>query len=159
MTNYEKAIEILQRTHDGDDLAPQHLRLVELAVNDMVTEVGQAAFEQLYTQIAGNTYVQPWYHDIENLRKDHRGYVYWKGIQVDHYSFDKYEDAHEAALELADRCRTLEVLGLPVYTARQALWYDELVSAGTSNLSAGSKFNNSSENERSSVLWLHWPFP
>ena len=49
MTNCEKAIEILQRTHDGDDLAPQHLKLVELAVNDMVTEVGQAAFEQLYT--------------------------------------------------------------------------------------------------------------
>src|SRR5258708_3667843 len=62
MTNCEKAIEILQRTHDGDDLAPQHLRLVELAVNDMVTEVGQAAFEQLYNHIAGNTYVQPWYH-------------------------------------------------------------------------------------------------
>jgi hypothetical protein len=61
MTNCEKAIEILQRTHDGDDLAPQHLRLVELAVNDIVTEVGQAAFEHLYTQIAGNTYVQPWY--------------------------------------------------------------------------------------------------
>ena len=100
MTNCEKAIEILQRTHDGDDLAPQHLRLVELAVNDMVTEVGQAAFEQLYTQIAGNTYVQPWYHEIENLLKDHRGYVYWKGIQVDHYSFDKYEDAHEAALRI-----------------------------------------------------------
>src|SRR5260370_275345 len=114
MTNCEKAIEILQRTHDGDDLAPQHLKLVELAVNDMVTEVGQAAFEQLYTQIAGNTYVQPWYHDIENLRKDHRGYVYWKEIQVDHYSFDQYEDAHEAALELADPCRTLEMLGIPV---------------------------------------------
>jgi len=133
MTNCEKAIEILQRTHDGDDLAPQHLRLVELAVNDMVTEVGQAAFDQLYTQITGGTYVQPWYHDIENLRKDHRGYVYWKEIQVDHYSFDKYEDAHEAALELADRCRTLEMLGLPVSTAHQAWWYDELVSAVTSN--------------------------
>jgi hypothetical protein len=132
MTNCEKAIEILQRTHDGDDLAPQHLRLVELAVNDLVTEVGQAAFEQLYTEIASNTYVQPWYHDIENLRKDHRGYVYWKGIQVDHYSFYKYEDAHEAALELADRCRTLEMLGIPVSTAHQAWWYDELVSAVTS---------------------------
>jgi hypothetical protein len=61
MTNCEKAIEILQRTHDGDDLAPQHLKLVELAVNDMVTEVGMAAFEQLYTQTTGGTYVQPWY--------------------------------------------------------------------------------------------------
>ncbi len=63
----------------------------------------------------------------------HRGYVYWKGILVDHYSFDKYEDAHEAAFELADRCRTLEMLGLPVSTAHQAWWYDELVSAVTSN--------------------------
>ena len=76
MTNCEKAIEILQRTHDGNDLAPQHLKLVELAVNDMVTEVGQAAFEQLYTQITGGTYVQPWYHDIENLRKDHRAVTF-----------------------------------------------------------------------------------
>jgi hypothetical protein len=143
MTNCEKAIEILQRTHDGDDLAPQHLKLVELAVNDMVTEVGQAAFEQLYTQINGSTYMQPWYHDIENLRKDHCGYVYWKGIQVDHYSFDRCEDAHEAALELADRCRTLEMLGIPVSTAHQAWWYDELASAVTSNSSANSKFNNS----------------
>ena len=133
MTNCEKAIEILQRSHDGDDLAPQHLKRVELAVNDRVTEVGQAEFVQLYTQITGGRYVQPQYHDIENLRKDHRGYVYWKGIQVDHYSFGKYEDAHEAALELADRCRTLEMLGLPVSTAHQAWWFDEIVSAVTSS--------------------------
>jgi hypothetical protein len=52
---------------------------------------------------------------------------------VDHYSFDKYEDAHEAALELADRCRTLEMLGLPVSTAHQAWWFDEIVSAVTSS--------------------------
>ena len=99
----------------------------------MVSERGQIAFEQLYTEVAGGTYVQPWYHGIESLRKDHRGYVYWKGIQVDHFSFGKYEDAHEAALELADRCRTLEMLGLPVSTAHQAWWYDELVSAVTAN--------------------------
>ena len=69
MTNCEKAIEILQRTHDGDDLAPQHLRLVELAVNDMVTEVGQAAFEQLYTQIAGNTYVPVSYTHLDVYKR------------------------------------------------------------------------------------------
>jgi len=133
MTTCEKAVEILQRTRDGDDLAPEHLSLIELAVNDMVSEVGEIAFEQLYTEVAGGTYVQPWYHGIESLRKDHRGYVYWKGIQVDHFSFGKYEDAHEAALELADRCRTLEMLGLPVSTAHQAWWCDELVSAVTAN--------------------------
>ena len=133
MTNCEKAIEILQRTRDGDDLAPEHLGLLELAVNDMLTEIGQTAFEQLYTRVASGNYVQPSYHDIENLRKDHHGYVYWKGVRVDHFSFDRYEDAHEAALELADRCRTLEMLGLPVSTAHQAWWYDELVSAVTAN--------------------------
>ena len=133
MTNCEKAMEILHRTHDGDDLAPEHLRLLELAVNDMVNETGQIAFEQLYTEVAGGAYVQPWCHGIENLRKDHRGYVYWKGVQVDHFSFDRYEEAHEAAIELADHCRTLEMLGLPVSTAHQAWWYDELVSAVTAN--------------------------
>jgi hypothetical protein len=133
MTTCEKAIEILQRTCDGDDLAPEHLSLIELAVNDIVSEAGQIAFERLYSKVAGGTYVQSWYHGIESLRKDHRGYVYWKGIQVDHFSFGKYEDAHEAALELADRCRTLEMLGLPVSTAHQAWWYDELISAVTAN--------------------------
>jgi hypothetical protein len=34
---------------------------------------------------------------------------------------------------LADRCRTLEMLGLPVSTGHQAWWYDELVSAVTAN--------------------------
>jgi hypothetical protein len=52
---------------------------------------------------------------------------------VDTLSFDRYEEAHEAALELADRCRTLEMLGLPVSTARQAWWNDELVSAVNAN--------------------------
>ena len=132
MTNCEKAIEILQRTHDGDDLASQHLKLIELAVNDVRTESGRVAFEQLYTHVTGGTYVEPWYHDIEHLRKDHHGYVYWKKKKVDHYSFDKYEDAHEAALELADRCRTLEMLGIPVSTAHQAWWYHRLVSAAAS---------------------------
>ena len=105
---------------------------MELAVNDMLTDIGQATFDHLYAQVTGGAYVQPWYHDIESLRKDHHGYVYWKEIQVDHYSFDKYEEAHEAALDLADRCRTLEMLGIPVSTAHQAWWYDELASAITS---------------------------
>ena len=122
MTNCEKAIAILQRTRDGDDLAPEHLSLVELAVNDMVSEAGQIAFERLYSEVAVGAYAQPCYHSIENLRKDHRGYVYWKGVQVDHFSFDK-----------SVRCRTLEMLGLPVSTANQAWWYDELVSAVTTN--------------------------
>ena len=89
----------------------------------MVNETGQTTFEQLYTEVAST----------ENLWKDHRGYVYWKDVEVDHFSFNRYEKAHEAAIDLAGHCRTLEMLGLPVSTAHQAWWYDELVSAVTAN--------------------------
>jgi len=64
-----------------------HLRLLELAVNDVVTEAAQIAFEQLHTEVAGSAYVPPWYHGIENLRNDHRGYVTRKGIPLDHFKF------------------------------------------------------------------------
>ncbi len=100
---------------------------------DLTTAEAAIPHEDPYCEVAGGTYVQPWYHGIASLRKDHRGYVYWKDAKVDHFSFDKYEDAHEAALELADRCRTLEMFGFPVSTAHQAWWYEELVSAATAN--------------------------
>lgn len=39
MNIYDKALEILKKTHDGDDLTPQHLWLVENAVNGFFNEV------------------------------------------------------------------------------------------------------------------------
>lgn len=54
--------------------------------------------------------------DIENLTKDGEGYVYWKGVHVEHYSF-RYEQATEeraAAEGLARRCQHLESIGIPV---------------------------------------------
>ena len=57
MTNCEKAIEILHRTHDGDDLAPEHRRLLELAINDMVSEAGQIQawwYNELVSAVTAN---------------------------------------------------------------------------------------------------------
>lgn len=121
MKNYcDQAIEILRATCDGEDLSPEHLKLLETAVNGWLSEASEVAFAELYANVQRG-YVRPWYHGIEHLTKDHEGYVYWKGIQVEHYDFRDYDEAGKAAQELASRCRQLETAGVPV-NCTNAIW-------------------------------------
>ena len=117
----EKACFILQKTRDGDDLDPGHLWLVQEAVNGHLNEKGEDAFEELYQSVIAG-YIKPWLHGVEHLTKDHQGYVYWKGHQVEHYSFHgKYEEEKVAAEELGRRCRILEAKGILV-SCTNAIW-------------------------------------
>jgi len=118
---YDMACEILQATNDGDDLAPEHLYLLECTVNGLINEAGEIAFYELHKNAVPGPYKRPWYHGIEHLTKDHEGYIYWKGQQVEHYSFTDYDKAHTAALELAERCKHLEKIGIEVNTTN-AVW-------------------------------------
>jgi len=45
LTTIDKAIVVLEKTRDGDDLDPKLLGLVELAVNGNLNNVGKDAFE------------------------------------------------------------------------------------------------------------------
>lgn len=115
----DRCIEILQRTHDGNALAPRHLKLVEMMCNASVCAVSEAAeivFDDLYRRVADGSYdhTKVWFHDIEHLTRDHEGYVLWRDRIVEHYSFRDYDGEHAAALALAERCRSLEARGLPV---------------------------------------------
>lgn len=114
MSNTKKAIEILERSNDGNDLSPGHLYLVQLAVNGNLNESGEDAFNNLYNEVATGTYVRPWFHNIEGLTRDHSGYVYWKGVCVEHYSYDDPIAEKAAAERLAARCLTLEAKNFPV---------------------------------------------
>ena len=119
------ALEIIQKTNDGNDLAPEQLSLVEAAVNGWLTESGEVAFHQLYESVEKG-YVKPWYHNIENLTQDQEGFIYWKGEHVEHYSFQDYEKADEEAHELSRRCKILESRGIKP-TAITAIWkWEEL---------------------------------
>jgi ABC-type glycerol-3-phosphate transport system substrate-binding protein len=111
----EKAITILQKTNDGDDLDPMDLKLVELAVNDFLNDEGKQAFQKLFDDV-NKGYVAPWFHGIENMRRDQVGYVYWKGKQVEHYDspWAYTADGKKSAEELAARCRHLESIGVTV---------------------------------------------
>jgi len=49
MTNTcELACEVLRATHDGDVLAPPDLKLIELAVNGLLSDRGEALFLELH---------------------------------------------------------------------------------------------------------------
>jgi len=122
MTHLDKAIEILRQTDDGNQLSPVDLRLVEVAVNDWLSETGKVAFNQLYDRVQTGYQPAP-FHGIENLSIDHDGYVRWRGTVVEHYTLSwAYSDQAKAeALELARRCRQLEAAGRPVNT-RTVVW-------------------------------------
>lgn len=122
----ELALEIITATHDGDDLAPHHLKLVELAVNGFLSEQGEVAFNELVANVRAG-YQKPWFHGIEHLTIDHEGFVYWKDQQVEHYTprWAYSDDAQRQALELERRCLHLEAVGEEVNGAT-ALWDWEL---------------------------------
>lgn len=125
----ELAIEIIAATHDGDDLAPHHLKLVEMAVNGFLNEQGEVAFYELVEQVRAG-YQKPWFHGIEHLTIDHEGFVYWKDKRVEHYTPGwAYSDkAREQAIELAERCKHLEAIGVEVSGAT-AIWDWELYAS------------------------------
>lgn len=109
----DAAIDILQRTRDGEDLDPKHLKLVELAVNGLLNETGLTLFRELHTQVQQG-YVKPWFHGVEHITRNHEGYVLWRGNPIEHFSGD-YAWSDEAATyvkELARRCAILEARGI-----------------------------------------------
>ena len=136
-THYcEMAIEILQRTHDGDDLDPSDLKLVELAVNGFLNEAGKLAFAELHSNVTKpDDYTRPWFLGIEHVTRDHEGYIYWKGVAVEHFDHDVWtEDGwrdrmRADAEKLAARCKILEEIGdKPTLNSAAWRWEDCVVS-------------------------------
>jgi hypothetical protein len=73
------------------------------------------------------------FHGIEELRKTGSGYVSWRGVRVDHYSFSRDEAGQarerEAAHELAQQCRHLETLGVHVRRVDDFSWFASMTPA------------------------------
>ncbi|MBA7710597.1 hypothetical protein ES703_119542 [subsurface metagenome] len=122
----DMALEIIRQTNDGDDLSPGDLALVESAVNGFLSESGEIAFQELHKKVLEG-YSPPWFHGIEHMTIDHAGYVYWKGVQVEHYGPGNPYSAKmkQATEEIARRCRILEERGRQP-TVGTAVWnWDE----------------------------------
>ena len=123
LTDIDKAIVILEKTRDGDDLDPKLLGLVELAVNGNLNNVGKDAFEGLYLEVTNGTYKHPWFHGVEHMVIDHEGFVYWKSNKIEHFTLRwAYSDsARKQAVELGRRCKILEGKGTVPSTCN-AVW-------------------------------------
>lgn len=66
----------------------------------------------------------PLYGIDQRLRIEYDGYVYWKGIQIEHYSGSLLEDSPESqaeARELIRRCEMLEARGVEV-SSTSVIW-------------------------------------
>ena len=123
LTDIDKAIVILEKTRDGDELDPKLLGLLELAVNGHLNNVGKDAFEGLYLEVVKGIYKRSWFHGVEHLVIDHEGYVYWKGNKVEHFTlrFAYKDSAKKQAIELGRRCKILEDKGI-VPSTGNAVW-------------------------------------
>ncbi len=117
--------EILQNTHDGDDLSPLDLYFIQQVANAHpadFTEAMELDLADLHRR-ALNGYQPEWFHGIEHLRIDHEGFVYWKDKQVEHFTpgWAYSEEGKNSAEYLAKKCRHLESLGL-VPNSINAVW-------------------------------------
>jgi len=119
----DKACEILKKTNDGGLLDPSDLKLTEYAVNGVLNDIGKDVFEKLHQQVMDGTYTKPYLHGIENITRDHEGYIYYKGNHVEHYNNDYVysEAAKIELLELKRRCEFLERRGVEVSSV-SAVW-------------------------------------
>ena len=54
------------------------------------------------------------FHKIQHLTKDSEGFVFWRGVRVEHYSFRDPEKEQVAAEQLAQECEELERRGVVV---------------------------------------------
>lgn len=116
MTLIDKAIKILEKTNDGNDLAPQHLKLIENGVNGFLNDKGVAAVDELYELVEAGQYKRPAYLGVEFMDRDLEGYVYFKGTQVEHYSsFYAYSEMAKMDLTvLQSQCLFLEENNIPI---------------------------------------------
>jgi hypothetical protein len=112
----DQSIEILRHSRDGEDLEPAHLSLVQAAVNNNLTERGVQAFHQIHADVTSGKYIKPWLCGVEHVTRDLQGYVYWKGNRIEHFTYSAMDAAQLKAItqRLAEKCRHIEALGLPV---------------------------------------------
>jgi hypothetical protein len=130
MSNFcELAIEILQKTNDGDSLDPRDLKITEMAVNGHLNEAGERYFQELHKKVIAGEYFKPYLHDVEFFTIDNEGFIYYKNIQVEHYNrpFAYSEEGKQALLELSRRVKILESKNIEV-NGNNAIWRWEEIS-------------------------------
>ena len=83
IADIDRALDILRRTNDGNDLNPFDLWLVQEAVNGHLNERDRQAFLEFSARVDAG-YSIGWLHGIEHLVMAPDGSVSWRGRTVEH---------------------------------------------------------------------------
>jgi hypothetical protein len=97
---FDMACTILQHTHDGDDLEPVELKVVEMAVNDHLNAVGWEKFECIYQE---RVKPEPDEEDEEEYDEDFEAFMAENGYRASQATLDMLDRAIEAQLNLLEK--------------------------------------------------------
>lgn len=128
----DQAIEILRLTQDGDLLERRDLALLQAGVNSGgagLSERGHARWAQVLDGVRNGSYTSRPFCGVPGLTQDAVGYVHWKGVSVEHYSYgaDKHEEMIDAARRLGAICLTLEEAGEAVTAGRVMRFFGQIM--------------------------------
>ena len=112
----DESLDILRQTSDGNQLSAGDLSLVQAAVNDCLTDHGKERFRVLHKQVVSGTYTKPFLCGIAHVTRNHQNYIFWKGIQIEHFSTHAMKEGELEACtrSFAKTCEHIEKLGLAV---------------------------------------------
>lgn len=110
MKTTEQALAIYTETVKGLYLKLQDRVSVAYAMHFSLNGEETLHLQALHANIFNESYYPPgfWLHGIKYLTKAATGYVFWKGVEVEHFSFQDLEREKCAALKLAEKCLLLE---------------------------------------------------
>lgn len=127
----DQAIAILQGTQDGDMLDPSDLRLLQEVVNSRgasLSEQGVLYWNDLHAKVASGQYQKRWFCGVEHLKQDTQGYVSWKDVRIEHYSYQihDHDEMVDSARRLGAICLALEAEGIKVNSTNVMAKFNEL---------------------------------
>lgn len=126
----DQVIELLRLTEDGGTLGASDLALVQVVANggdEALTPAGRQHWDALLQDArngARGGLARPWLHGVANLTMGPDGYVYWRGVEVEHYSHS--ERLRSQAIELGEICKLIESRGGVVGSVSVGRVYDEI---------------------------------
>ncbi|MFA0809357.1 hypothetical protein [Microbulbifer epialgicus] len=78
--------------------------------------------EEIYQHAPSSERNMPWLHGVEYMTADSAGYVYWKGLHIEHCDSPYESSSAKEIQDLAKRCLHLESLGIRPGT-ETAIWH------------------------------------
>ena len=116
--------EIIAGTLDGNQLSPQHLTLIQSAVNGFSSEKELDELKQIHQLVKEGKYTN-WFHNIEHLTLDHSDFIRWKGRVVAQHTSETTEEEKAAVKEIHSRCLYVESLSLTPNKWNCDFYWDE----------------------------------